>query len=73
MRRLLIVLAAIGIAFAAWSNPAFAQGGFGNVTGYAITTCGSPPVAYKPSTSTQNRPGPLHHRCERASLRQCDG
>jgi hypothetical protein len=59
MRRLLIVLAAIGIAFAAWSNPAFAQGGFGNVTGYAITTCGSPPVAYKPSTSTQNRPGPF--------------
>jgi hypothetical protein len=39
--------------------PAQAQQDFGNTTGYAITTCGSPPVAYNPSSSTQARPGPF--------------
>ena len=46
-------LLAVGIA------PLDAQSngqGFGNTTGYAITTCGSPPIAPTPSTSAFSRP-----------------
>lgn len=55
------MMARIELLLALWCGvalPAAAQD-FGNTTGYAITTCGSPPVAYVPSTSSVARPGPF--------------
>ena len=42
-------------------RPAHSQvdGGYGNTTGYAVSVCASPPNAYNPSTTTQNRPAPF--------------
>ena len=54
MRKILLAIFAV-----LFSWPALAQQDYGNVTGYAITTCGSPPVAFTPSTTTTAYPGPL--------------
>lgn len=55
MNRILTALALLIFA----ALPAAAQGGYGNTTGYVISTCASPPLAFVPSTSTQAFPGPF--------------
>jgi len=54
MRKILLAIFAV-----LFSWPALAQQDYGNVTGYSITTCGSPPVGFTSSSATMAYPGPL--------------